>query len=316
MSPKLERAANGALPRAEAPRSPSGLLRRMAAGMTTLSFLGPFLVLLIAFQYFPLALMAHDSLYNFPLLNPADRTFVGVQNYIDLFNDPDAIQSFAVTLLLAACSVVLVIPLSLLVALFLNTRLPGRGLVRTMAFLPVVTSVAVVATIWTFLLDPSNGLINAGIKLLGGSPLAFLTDTSQALPAIIVMTVWQQIGFAAVLFLAGLQSIPMELLEAATIDGATAPQRLFKIIVPLLGRTTMFVVVIMTVFSLQSFAPALVMTAGGPEGSTNFIVYHLYQLAFALQSPGYASAISVVLLGLVLIISLIQMGMLRTQWKY
>jgi ABC-type sugar transport system permease subunit len=270
----------------------------------------------MVFQYIPLAVMARDSLYNFALLNPAARSFVGVQNYLDLAADPDVIRSFAVTLLLAGCAVVLVVPLSLLVALFLNARLPGRGLVRTMTFLPVVTSVAVVATMWTFLLDPSNGLINAGIKLLGFSPLAFLTNRSQALPAIIAMTVWQQIGFAAVLFLAGLQSIPQELTDAAIIDGASAVQRLRRIIIPLLGRTTMFVVVIMTVFSLQAFAPALVMTAGGPDGTTDFIVYHIYQTAFALQSPGYASAISVLLLGLVLIISLGQMWLLRTRWRY
>lgn len=283
---------------------------------TTLSFLGPFLFLLIAFQYVPLVVMARDSLYNFPLLNPADRTFAGVQNYVDLVSDPDVIQSFTVTLLLAVFAVAFVVPLALLIALFLDTRLPGRGLVRTMTFLPVVTSVAAVATMWTFLLDPTNGLINAGIKLLGASPLAFLTDKSQALPAIIAMIIWQQIGFAAVLFLSGLQSIPPELTDAAKIDGADALQRLRKIVIPLLGRTTMFVVVVMTVFSLQSFAPALVMTSGGPEGTTDLIVYHLYQLAFTLQSPGYASAISLVLLGLVLLISLGQMWLLRTRWNY
>jgi ABC-type sugar transport system permease subunit len=279
-------------------------------------FVGPFLCLLLVFQYVPLIVMAHDSFYNFPLLNPTDRSFVGAQNYVDLVNDPDVIQSFAVTLVLAVCSLLLVVPAALLIAMFLNAPLPGRAVVRTITFLPVVTSVAVVATMWTFLLDPTNGLINSFITMLGGRALAFLTSKTQALPAIIVMTVWQQVGFAAVLFLAGLQRIPQDLLAASLIDGARWFQRLRHIIVPLLGRTTMFITVIMTVFSLQSFAPALIMTGGGPEGSTNFIVYHLYQAAFTLQQPGYASAISVVLLALILLISGIQMRLMRAEWTY
>ena len=279
-------------------------------------FVGPFLCLLLMFQYVPLAVMARDSLFNFSLLNPADSTYAGLQNYTDLVGDPDGLQAFGVTLLLAVCAVALVIPSALLIALFLDAPLLGRSLVRTVIFLPVVTSVAVVATMWTFLLDPTNGLIDAGVKLLGGSPFAFLTDKLQALPAIIVMTVWQQVGFAAVLFLSGLQNIPRELIDAAKIDGAGPFQRLRLITVPLLGRTTMFIVVVMTVFSLQSFAPALIMTAGGPEGSTNFIIYHIYKTAFTLQAPGYASAVSVVLLALILLVSLVQMRLLRTGWTY
>ena len=268
------------------------------------------------FQYVPLGVMVNDSLYNFPLLNPSDRSYAGVQNYLDLVVDPDVIQAFTVTLVLAVCAVVLVVPAALLIASFLNAPLPGRSLVRTIVFLPVVTSVAVVATMWTFLLDPTNGLINEFIKLLGGPAFDFLTSRNQALPAVIAMTVWQQVGFAAVLFLAGMQRIPQDLIDAAMMDGAGWFQRLRVIVVPLLGRTTMFITVIMTVFSLQAFSPAIIMTAGGPEGSTNFIVYHIYKTAFTLQQPGYASAISVVLLALILLISGIQMRLLRTGWTY
>jgi len=130
------------------------------------------------------------------------------------------------------------------------------------------------------------------------------------------MTLWQQVGFAAVLFLAGLQNIPEDVVEAARLDGASRWQQVWHITVPLMGRTTMFVVVTMTVFSLQSFAPAFVMTSGGPNYSTNFIVYQIYESAFSLQNPAEASAISVALTVIALLISGVQMRLLRTRWDY
>ncbi len=260
--------------------------------------------------------MLRDSLYNYQLLNPDDRVFVGLQNYYALFTDPDAVQSFVVTFGFAAGTTTLVIPLSFLLAVYLNGRLPMRAIVRTVVFLPVVTSAVVIATMWTFLLDPDNGLINGTLTELGLPRMAFLTSPLQALPSVVAVTVWQQLGFATVLFLAGLQGIPTELEDAARVDGASGWQRLRHVVLPLLGRTTLFVVVIMTVFALQSFAPSLIMTSGGPDGTTNFVVYNIYQTAFSLQQPGMASAVSTVFMFIVLGISLVQMRLLRTKWNY
>ncbi|MBI1776337.1 MAG: sugar ABC transporter permease [Proteobacteria bacterium] len=279
-------------------------------------FLAPFLILLLLFQYVPLALMTRNSLYSYSLLNPAASSFVGMQNYLDIISDPDARGSFLTTLLFAAGVVATVVPAGLSLALILDTELPARALIRTIILVPVVSSAVVVATIWTFLLDPANGLINGLLAWIRLGPYGFLTDRSLALPALVVMTLWQQVGFAAILFLAGLQAIPVELGEAALVDGATKPQRFWHVTLPLLARTTLFVVVIMTVFSLQAFAPALIMTSGGPQASTNFIVYEIYQLAFALHDAGYASALSVVLLLAVLLVSIVQMGILRVRWNY
>jgi ABC-type sugar transport system permease subunit len=130
------------------------------------------------------------------------------------------------------------------------------------------------------------------------------------------MMLWQQTGFATVLFLSGLQSIPGELEDAARVDGCSAWQRLLHVVIPLVSRTTVFVVVIMTVFSLQAFAPALIMTGGGPEGTTNFIAFDIYQLAFSFQQPGLASAVSVLFMLLVMGVSLVQMRILRAGWTY
>ena len=288
-------------------------LRHWAA---VIAFVGPFLAMLLLFQYVPVARMLWDSLWDFALLNPDKRSFVGLNNYLDLFEDPDRRQAFLVTFAFAAGVVCCVIPVSFLVAVYLNGVLPARAIVRAVVFLPVVTSAVVIATMWTFLLDPNAGLINSALSSLGFPKLSFLTSKGQALPSIIGMMVWQQTGFATVLFLAGLQGIPAELEDAARVDGCSALQRLWHVVIPLLARTTVFVVVIMTVFSLQVFAPALIMTSGGPEGTTNFVAYDIYQLAFSLQQPGLASAVSTMFMLIVMGISLLQMRLLRTRWTY
>jgi ABC-type sugar transport system permease subunit len=284
--------------------------------LVAVGFLAPFMMLLLVFQYVPLLVMARNSVYDYSLLNPAAKKFVGLRNFADMIEYDDAAKSFGMTFLFALGVVAVVIPVAFALALFLNSKLPARGLVRTMIMLPVVTSSVVVATMWSFLLDPSNGLINGVLGIFGIAPQPFLTSTSQALPAIIAMTLWQQVGFGAILFLAGLQGVPSELSEAARIDGATRSQVLWNITIPLLSRTTLFVVVIMTVFSLQAFAPAFLMTQGGPQESTNLIVYHIYNSAFIMQQAGYASALSVVLLLVVLAISMVQMTLLRSRWNY
>ena len=283
---------------------------------TVAAFVGPFLVLLAIFQYWPVFAVLRDSLYDFQLLNPAQRSFVGLGNYLYVLTDPDRLQSFLVTFSFAAGVVATVVPVAFLLAVYLNGALPARAVVRTIVFLPVVTSAVVIATMWTFLLEPNNGLFNSVLGALHLPRLEFLTSKSQALPAIILMMLWQQTGFATVLFLSGLQTIPRELEDAASVDGATRLQRLRHVILPLLSRTTVFVVVMMTVFSLQAFAPPLVMTGGGPEGTTNFLAFDIYSLAFTLQQPGLASAVSVIFMLIVLAISLLQMRLLRTRWAY
>ncbi|HEY3847014.1 MAG TPA: sugar ABC transporter permease [Acetobacteraceae bacterium] len=280
------------------------------------AFVGPFLVLLGVFQYWPVFAMVRDSLYDFQLFNPAQRSFVGLENYLSLLSDPDQLQSFLVTFTLAAGVVCTVVPVALLLAVYLNGALSARALVRTIVFLPVVTSAVVIATMWTFLLEPNNGLINSALSAAGLPRLAFLTSKAEALPSIVLMMLWQQTGFATVLFLSGLQSIPRELEDAAAVDGASGLQRLWHVTLPLLARTTVFVVVMMTVFSLQAFAPSLIMTGGGPEGTTNFVAFDIYTLAFSLQEPGMASAVSVVFMLIVLAISLLQMRLLRARWIY
>jgi multiple sugar transport system permease protein len=297
------------------PVGPAGGGRVRRDLLAAAAFLGPFLILSLVFQYGPLYLMVKNSFFDYTLISPELQTFVGLDNFSRIFTDQGTVKSLIVTLLLALGVVVLTIPLAFLLANFLNGKLPARGAVRTMVFLPVITSSVVVAMLWTFLLN-ANGLINSALGGLGIPPQPFLTSTKQALPSIIVMTVWQQLGMATVLYLGGLQSLPPDLIEAAKIDGAGLFQRLRHIVVPLMSRTTVLVVVVITVFALQSFAPAYIMTGGAPNGTTNTLVYLIYQTAFSLQQPGYASAISLLLLVIALGISLVQLRLLRTRWDY
>jgi multiple sugar transport system permease protein len=278
-------------------------------------FLAPFLIILVIFQYVPVALLIKDSFFSYTLINPDLQTFVGLDNFARVFSDPSTLQTIGVTLIFAVGMVVLIIPLGFLLATYLNQPLPGRGLLRTAVFLPVITSSVVVATLWNFLLA-NEGLVNAILNSLGFGTVSFLTDQALALPSIIIMSVWQQVGMATILYLGGLQSIPGDVMEASVLDGAGGLKRTFLIVIPLLSRTTVMVVVIMTVFALQSFTPAYVMTQGAPGGTTNLLVYEIYKQAFTLQDPGFASALSILLLVGAITISLVQMRLLRTRWDY
>lgn len=297
-------------------RATSGQRRhRRRTALVASGFLAPFVLLTLLFQYIPLFVLARDSVHEYTLFNPDVAEFVGAKNFVRIFSDPDTLQSLGVTAVFMVVFLVIVVPLGLLLAVYLNGKLPARGLVRTIVFLPVVTSSVVVATMWTFMLA-QTGLVNGVLGGTGLDPVAFLTNKDTALIAIVLMCVWQQVGLAAVLFLGGLQGIPAEVQEASEIDGAGPLQRLWHITVPMLSRTTVLVVVMMTVFALQAFAPAFIMTTGGPEGSTNFIMYHIYRTAFFLQDPGFASAISIVVLVFALLISLVQMRLLKTKWNF
>jgi len=261
-------------------------------------------------------MLVRNSFFDYTLLRPDEQKFVGIGQYERIFTDPGAASTFGTTLLFALGVLVLVVPLGFLVAVFLNGRFPGRSIVRTIVFLPVVTSVAVTSTMWLFMLTKNGGLVNSLITGLGLPPMAFLTSIPWALISIIVMTAWQQIGFVAVLFLTGLQSVPDDVVEAARVDGASRVRVVTAIILPLMSRTTLFVVITMTVFSLQAFAPAFLMTSGGPQDSTSLVVYAIYNAAFKLQDPGFASALAVAVMLIALVLSGIQSLFLRTKWSY
>lgn len=283
---------------------------------TLILFLFPLLAGLILFQYLPLISAMKNSFFQLSLLNPNKSTFVGFENYLRMINDPKFIISIKNSLIYAFGKIIIQIPLSLLFAVLLNRAIKGIGLVRSAIFAPTITTGAVVAVIWNLMYHPTNGFLNSLLMGLGIPRQPFLTDITQALPSILGMGIWQDVGFTMLLFLAGLQGIPEIYYEAAKIDGANNLQLIKNITLPLLKRTILLTVIISTIFSFKVFTPIYVMTKGGPRNSTLLTVYYIYEQGFKFMDIGYASAMAIILMAIMVIITLIQNGFLKTNFEY
>ena len=268
-------------------------------------FLLPNLIGFSIFTFVPVLAALVISLTNWDLLQPA--RWVGLANYGHLMKDPLFGQVLRNTAIYVLGTVPAQMAIALLVALALNQELPGKLFFRTAFFMPVVASTVAVALVWRWIFNADFGLLNEALYALGvRHPPNWLASTHWALPAIMIMSVWQQIGYSMVLFLAGLQGVPAHLHEAARIDGASSVQRFFYITVPMLTPTTFFVMVISIINSFQVFDQALIMTEGGPANATNTIVFHIYRNAFQYFHMGYAAAMAWVLFGIIFVVTLVQ----------
>lgn len=253
------------------------------------------------FTLYPLVLTVRDSLYK---QNQAVRVprFVGAENYGTLFGDAVFREVLANTLLFVIGTVPLSVLFALLLALYLNRKARGVGALRSAFFYPTVLPMVSAATIWLFLYTPSFGLFNQGLHALGvHAPPNWLGDTQIVLPALIVMAIWKQTGYFMLFYLAGLQNLPGEVFEAAWLDGASAVQIVRYITVPLLSGTTLFVTTIAAVGSMQMVDQLYVMTKGGPSNASNLLLYHIYETAFRFRNLGEANAMTVILVGLLLV---------------
>lgn len=268
-------------------------------------FLTPNFICFFAFTLFPIIASFILSFTKWDILSSPE--FIGIQNYIDLFtDDPIFLQVLANTLIFTVLSVPTTVVLSLLVAVALNTRIRGRNIYRTCFFLPLISSSVIVAVLWKWLLVPDFGLVNYILSWFGIKGPNWLTDEFWALPAISFVSVWKNIGFNMLIYLAGLQGIPDTYYEAVEIDGGGKITQFFHITLPLLSSTTFFVFIMSIINSFQSFDIVKLMTDGGPGRSTSVLSHYLYENAFSFFKMGYASAISYILFGLVMIITLFQ----------
>jgi multiple sugar transport system permease protein len=188
------------------------------------------------------------------------------------------------------------------------------GAIRAIIFIPVVTSFIVVSIIWGMLLNKDVGLINALIQSFGFQRISFLLDKELALPTIVLLSVWKNVGYSVIIFVAGLMSVPYVYYEAAIVDGANSWQRFWNITLPMIRRQLMFVTVWASLGAFQVFIPIYALTNGGPRRATNVIVYYIYRAAFQFGEMGYASAISIVLLALLIVISVSQMRLMRRDY--
>jgi multiple sugar transport system permease protein len=260
------------------------------------AFLAPAGIILSVFVLYPIAYLVILS-FTTGSFTRAGIQWAGLRNYERLLFNPDFWQVLGNTLYFTVATVIpsLVIPLGL--AVLLNRAVVGRSLLRTAYFLPSVTSLVAVGLGFRWLFQ-TDGPINALLGYLGIAPIPWLASTTWAMPVLILLSVWKQLGFNLVVFLAGLQAIPPTHYEAATLDGANSWQQFWYITLPGLRPTLWFAAITTVIFTLRSFEQPYVITGGGPLNSTNLLVFYIYNEAFAQFDFGYAAAAATVLLGL------------------
>lgn len=289
-------------------RKRGGIVRRQQ--VAGLGFVLPALLVLVIFLAFPVFRALYISFTSYDLISAP--VFVGLKNYTDLFRDPTFWNSVRVTLLYILGSALPIFAFSLFLAILLNQSLKGSNFFKFAIFAPVVISEVVTAVVWRFLFHP-YGLSNETLRALGliQNDISWLQDTQWVLPAFIVLTIWKQTGYFMVIFLTGLQTISQEYYDAAKIDGANTWAKFQHITFPLLRPTTIFVVIMMLVVLLNTFTPFFVMTGGGPAGASEVISLLMYKVGFNYLDMGRATAISILLMLSIAVISVLQFRFMR-----
>jgi multiple sugar transport system permease protein len=276
--------------------------------LTAWLFLAPALVLLSIFLLGPIAYLIYLS-FTSGSFTRAGIQWIGLRNYWRLLLTPDFWQVIGNTIYFTLATVIpsLVIPLGL--AVLLNRALALRGLLRTAYFIPSITSLVAVGLGFRWLFQ-TDGPVNALLDTAGIEPIPWLGSVTWAMPVLILLSVWKQLGFNMVVFLAGLQAIPANRYEAAELDGANAWQQFWNITLPGLRPTLVFATVTTAIFTLRSFEQPYVITGGGPLNSTNLLVFYIYNQAFAQFDFGYAAAAATVLLMVTLVFVYLQLRVL------
>lgn len=276
-------------------------------------FVLPALINFFLFRYLPIIWAARTSFYKYSFFKGFEG-FVGLDHYIKIFtDDPQLINSLRVTLIFALTKVPIQVALALALAVFAVQTIRGMGTIRAVIFIPVVTSFIVVSIVWGMMLNKDVGLVNALLQSVGLPRMVFLSSKTNALPSIIMITIWKDIGYSVIILVAAMKGIPDVYYEVAIVLGANTWQRFVNVTIPMLRRALMFVIVLGTLSSFQVFIPVYQLTLGGPRDTTNVIVYYIYKKAFRFGEMDYAAALSMVLLVIMLVFSLIQMRVLRSE---
>lgn len=273
-------------------------------------FLIPAMSLLLCFKIFPILAGLYDSFFTYSFKSKAD-VFAGLGNYIAAFSDASFLNSLKVTVLFNVVVNPIQIVLSFGLALLLMVKLKGRSMFRTIHLIPITVSFTIACTLWGVFLNPEQGLMNSILNLFGIANQPFLNSSKQALAWVMVIATWKGLGYWALFFITGLEEIPTSLYEAASLDGAGYWKTLRHITMPLMKKTFKFVVISDTISNFILFVPAYVLTGGGPEGSTDFLMYRIYRTAYKYSDINLASAMIVILVVMLLLIVLIESWLLR-----
>lgn len=277
-------------------------------------FAGPNIALILAYVYYPLLANVYFSTLNWRL-GARTASFVGLDNYREFFTSGSGREVWHVTVVFTVATVVGSMVFGLLMALVLNRKLPGRTAARTALFSPYVLSGVGIGLVWTFIFDPSTGILAHVLGWFGARSPEWFLDKNLALVMVILVYIWKNLGYCAVIYLAGLQSIPQDLMEAAAIDGAGPLRRFFSITLPLLSPSVFFLSIAMVLSSMQAFDILRIMTPNGY--GTNSIVFEIYLQSFgSYQRAGYAAALSVVLFLVLFAITALQMRFVERRVHY
>lgn len=289
--------------------------KRAREYLTFAALVAPNVILLAVFSYWPVVYNAYLSLTDWNLISPMP-TFVGLENYQELLTGPAFREVLLTTAIFVVGIVAGSLALGLAVALLLNQRLKGRGVVRTMVFAPHVLSGAAVGLAWVFIFDPNYGLSRVAFSAIGQSSPSWLTDSGWALPAVMIVYLWKNVGFSAIVYLAGLQGLPKDLYESASLDGA-GPWTVFRrITFPLLSPVTFFLTITTIISSFQAFDVIAVMTGGGPGGATTILSWYVYEKGFSDFEAGPAGAGAIVMFVILLVITLLQTRFVERKVHY
>lgn len=288
----------------------------LASRLRPYLYLAPAMICFILFFFYPIGSIIYLSFQDWSLINLEEMEWVGFQNYSDLIVDTDFRQVLGNTAIFTVATVGLGLTISFLLALWLNRKARVYGIIQATVFSPHIISLVSVSMLWMWLMDPQFGLLNAALEAVGLPAYTWLTDPKSSLLSLIIVSIWKGVGYNTLIFIAGLQSIPGDIYEAAALDRSPWWRTLTRITVPMLSPTIFFLLIINTISSFQAFDTIAIMTQGGPINSTNMLVYYIYQQGMDFYNGGLASAASVILLILVGILTAVHFLVMSKRVHY
>lgn len=275
----------------------------------------PAIVYFATYFFYPIVMELWASFFRgMPLIGEA--SFAGLDNYVSALTDERVRRALFITMVYAVSTTAVTLLIAVGLAAILAGPVRGNNVIRAIIFFPYIVSFVIVALMWKSLLDPYTGILNSILYLFGLPGQAWLSTPSTALPTMVAITVWKDVGYAMLIYIAAIQGIPNSLYEAASLDGATPRQMFFSITLPLLAPTTLFLAVISMISHLQDISAPYLLTGGGPANATRLYSLHVYEAAFVELNIGYASALSFLMFIIILVITFIQFRLLGREVSY
>lgn len=278
-------------------------------------FVAPALIVFIVFSIYPILNTIFLSFYEWDMISPT-KEFVGIKNYQTLFRDVKFYQTLSNTFVYMLLTVGLGVILAIALALFLRKDTRINKFMQNLIFTPYIVSLASISFLWMWLMNNDFGLLNYLLSLVGVGPIDWLGNPKVALISLVIISVWKTLGYNTLIILSALQNIPKHLYEAASLDKATKRQTFFKITLPMISPTLFFLTIVSIIASFKVFETIQIITNGGPQNSTNTLVYSIYEYGFQFYKIGYASTIGVVLLVIISIFTIIYFKLLSKKVHY